>query len=84
MKVFLTGRSLADGQPFEITGDDYRYLVVVRRHSVGDRIPARGGDGSSGDLLLRSVDRDAGTAVLEPVGASGNRQPATHPAQTIR
>ena len=66
MKVFLIRRPMESGQPVELDGDDYRYLVQVRRNGPGDLIPARDSAGRSWLLNILSVDRNRGCLLLEP------------------
>jgi len=58
MRVFLLPQSLHLRQSLEITGDDYHYLVRVRRVKEGDRFPGTDGRGGCFDCtVVRIGDR---------------------------
>lgn len=51
---------------FQLSGGDFHYLIHVRRHSEGDRIPALSRKGMTYDMEIIAVNRDSCTVKIIP------------------
>jgi 16S rRNA (uracil1498-N3)-methyltransferase len=79
MKQFLLRHEPADAaEPLVLDGKDHHYLVHVRRHKPGDRIPAISPSGGRFILEMTSSRRDSCTFTVEAFredrGETGEKQ----------
>lgn len=75
MKHLLLDREYRRGDRLELAGEEFHYLVHVRRYGAGTRLPARSPSGRALVLEIREVtDRSLHAAVAE-VGDDGTSSP---------
>jgi 16S rRNA (uracil1498-N3)-methyltransferase len=63
---FEPGKAEALSDDIRLSGGDFHYLIHVRRHSEGDRIPALSREGVTYDMEIIAVNRDSCTVKLIP------------------
>jgi 16S rRNA (uracil1498-N3)-methyltransferase len=82
MKQFILPSEHDQGDTVDLTGDDFHYLVHVRRHRTGDVISARTPGGRAFDLRIDDIGRDRLRGTLLPAAVAGAGTTAADAAES--
>ena len=82
MKQLILPKECVDGEQIVLSGDEFHYLVRVRRYGEGASLPARSPDGRPFELTIERLEDDSLTATvrtrdaLNEAAAAASPQPA--------